>query len=350
MGLWFGYCKKRRWGRLRGSSRSSRQACRALDHIPESWVPSVLDNLCEGAEAPDVLRPAAPSSHTLSTLLSVAAGAAHTRLLESNSRETTRLQSAGGANAGKPLVAPAGHMAAQFTDDQLTEILRWRLGITSAQVMPLCQHISATTGDTCGEMLDAWGDHAVGCRCGPLRIRRHNNAADHLADMVECTGAHTRREAYVKEFSRGGVDAYLDVWAFGWVHIEDLLIDVTIRHPMSTRYQPRAAQQSGWATECAMRDKEERYPAAGGRSVRTFALETWGRSGTSDEELLQFIATEAVRHARRRGHTLTAGSFLRQWRATIGASLQKGVAAALMSARCGLPGHAHQRWQRNHEL
>ena len=107
--------------------------------------------------------------------------------------------------------------------------------------MPLCQNFSAATGDTCGEMLDAWGDHAVGCRCGPLRIRRHNNAADHVADMVECTGAHTRREAYIKEFSRGGEDAYLDVLAFGGVHVEDLLIDATICHAMRSRYQLRAA-------------------------------------------------------------------------------------------------------------
>jgi len=166
--------------------------------------------------------------------------------------------------------------------------------------------------------------------------------------MVECTGAHTRREAYIKEFSRGGVDAYLDVWAFGrfgGVHVEDLLIDVTIRHPMSDRYKPRAAQQSCWAADCADRDKQERYPAAGGRSVCTFALETWGRLGTPGEELLQFIAAEAVRHARRRGHTATAGSFLKNWRATIDAGLQKGVAAALISARCGLPGRAHHRWR-----
>ena len=76
--------------------------------------------------------------------------------------------------------------------------------------------------------------------------------------MVECTGAHTRREAYIKEFSRSGVDAYLDVWAFFGVHVEDLLIDATIRHPISSRYQPHAAQQNGWAAECADRDKQER--------------------------------------------------------------------------------------------
>jgi len=308
-------------------------------------IPCVLDDSHRAAENPDMLRPASARRNTLSTLLNVAATAVQAELLQTDSREATRLHSAGGANAGKSLVAPAGHRLAQFTDDQLTEILRWRLGITAAQDMPRCQNFSEASGDTCGEMLDAWGDHAVGCRCGPLRIRRHNNIADHLADMVECTGAHTRREAYVKEFSKAGVDAYLDVWAFGGVHVEDLLIDVTIRHPASARYQPRAAQQSGWAAECAERDKEERYPAAGGRSVWTFALETWGRLGTAGEELLQFIAAEAVRHARRRGHVVTAGSFLRQWRATVDASLQKGVAAALISARCGLPGHAHhKRW------
>ena len=37
--------------------------------------------------------------------------------------------------------------------------------------------------------------------------------------------AHVRREAYSKDFCTPASDAYLDVWAFGGVHLEDLLID-----------------------------------------------------------------------------------------------------------------------------
>ena len=120
-------------------------------------MPCPIDALHAAADAPNMLQPAAPSSNTLSALLSVGSSAAYGTLLENDSREATRLLSAGGATAGKSLVAPAGHQNAQFTDDQLTEILRWRLGITSEQAMPLCQNVSAATGDTCGEMLDAWG-------------------------------------------------------------------------------------------------------------------------------------------------------------------------------------------------
>ena len=109
------------------------------------------------------------------------------------------------------------------------------------------------------------GDHAVCCRCGPMRIRRHNTMADHVADMIDNTGAHVRREAYVKEFCTAASDAYLDVWAFGGVHVDDLLVDVTIRHPMTDRCQPAASQTAGRAAEIGESDKQERYPPQGGR-------------------------------------------------------------------------------------
>ena len=110
--------------------------------------------------------------------------------------------------------------------------------------------------------------------------------ADHVADMIDNTGAHVRREAYVKELCTAASDAYLDVWAFGRVHVDDLLVDVTIRHPMTDRCQPAASQTAGRAAEIGESDKQERYPPRGGRSVATLAFESWGRVGAEGEELL----------------------------------------------------------------
>ena len=124
--------------------------------------PCKLDASQAAAMCADVLRPAVTSRNTLSSLFGVAAATVHDRLLGCDNRTSTRIRSAGGANAGKSLVAPAGHHVAQFTDEQITEILRWRLGITQLHALPLCQNVSAATGDTCGQTLDAWGDHSVG--------------------------------------------------------------------------------------------------------------------------------------------------------------------------------------------
>ena len=90
----------------------------------------------------------------------------------------------------------------------------------------------------------------------------------------------------------------------------------------------------------------QRYPPAQGRGVWTLAMETWGHLGNEAEETLTTLAAEATRHARRHGHVVTAGSFIRRWRASLDASLQRGVAAALLAARCGLPGTSHRkRWR-----
>ena len=188
-------------------------------------------------------------------------------------------------------------------------------------------------------------DHAVCCSNGPLRIRRHDDIANCLADIVDETGAHVRREAYMQSFSTADSDAWWDIWAFGGMHLPELIVDVTVRHPVVARCQPRASRQAGVAAAAAEEDKQQRYPPAGGRSVTAFSVETWGRLGLSAEELLATLAAEATRHARRRGHAATASSFLRRWRASLDASLQRGVAAALLAARCGLPGKPHKRWR-----
>jgi hypothetical protein len=215
------------------------------------------------------------------------------------------------------LVAPAGLQTTHYTDELLVEVLRWRLGLAECGEIPRCRNLAAKTMEECGDAWDAYGDHAASCAYGPLRIKRHDNIAECLADVIEETGAHVRREAYIKAFSTLQSEAWLDIWAFGGLHIEDLLVDVTVRHPMASAYQPAAASLDGSAASSAEGQKLERYPASGGRAITPFAIETWGRLGASAEHLLQTLASEAIRHARRRGHDATAGSFLRKWRATL---------------------------------
>jgi hypothetical protein len=117
---------------------------------------------------------------------------------------------------------------------------------------------------------------------------------------------------------------------------------VTIRHPMASAYQPAASRKDCAAAEQAEQHKLERYPPSGGREVVPFAMETWGQLGPQAEDLLQRLAAEATLHHRRRGHEVTAGSFLRRWRATLDAILHKSVAMSLTSARYGLPRRPHR--------
>ena len=242
-----------------------------------------------------------------------------------SARTRTRLLSASGPNAGKSLVALAGLKQAHFTDEDFTVILQWRLGIELNT--PSCRCLNAKAdGDPCEEMLDCYGDHAVCCPCGPLRIQRHNALTDELADITVETGAHVRREAWIREFANETSDAYLDIWAFGSTDVVDLLIDVTIRHPMSAAYQPAASSLRGAAATTGESGKRARYPAAHGRAVTPFAVETWGRFGDDAEGLLQRLVAAATRRQAIRGHACMPGSIMTRWRAALDAVLQRGVA------------------------
>ena len=109
---------------------------------------------------------------------------------------------------------------------------------------------------------------------------------------------------------------------------------------MASAYQPGAGLTAGLAALRAEERKFERYPEKDGRRIVPFAVETWGRLGEHAENLLQVLAAEATRYARMRGHATTASNFLRRWRATLDAVLQRGIAMSLISAKTGLPGRA----------
>ena len=308
--------------------------------------PATLSSSAVASVEPAILRPAAPPNHMLSALLRVSSASRNSALLDGGERrDKIRLRSAAGPNAGKSLVAPAGLQAAHFSDDQISEVLRWRLGLANVEASSMCRNVAAKNEEECGEMKDQYGDHAVSCSYGPLRIKRHDDIADCLSDMIAETGAHVRREAYVRAMSTPSQEAWLDIWAFAGLRIQDLLVDVTIRHPTASAYARAAADHDGAAARAAEVDKGKRYPPQGGRRVVPFAMETWGRLGPEADALLESLAAEAARHAHRRGQATVASAFLRRWRATLDAALQKALAAALVSARCGLPGRAHRRFR-----
>ena len=296
-----------------------------------------------------IMRPPVPHRHLLGSMLRHAVQHRYEKLFaDSVTRDRTRLLSAGGPTAGKSLVAPAGLKQAHFSDVILTQILRWRLGIEGSSPVRQCCNVKAD-GDPCEEALGVHADHAVICPCGPLRIQRHDAYADTLSECIAETGAHVRREAWVGELATEQSEAILDIWAFGSADVEDLLLDVTIRHPVAAAYQPQASQEAGHAAATAAKQKLVRYPAAGGRSVTPFAVETWGRLDYGAELVLESLAAAAARHAALRGQAPPPGGCLKRWRAALDAVVQRGVAMAVLSARTGLAGRRHhsQRGQRS---
>ena len=155
---------------------------------------------------------------------------------------------------------------------------------------------------------------------GPARYALHHSIADLLCSFVEEIGAKARREAFAPEFAdprkkhstRHGAQqvlgtasssgdrrssppatapgaaapagsgdcggdgsltalgpstadevvqrsAVFDIWDLGSLEVHDLLVDVTFRHAGAERYVTGAAQEAGWTSRTAEREKQDRY-------------------------------------------------------------------------------------------
>jgi len=226
-----------------------------------------------------------------------------------------------------------------FSDSFFTEALRWRLGLNPQGPPGLCKN-AKRSGEECGEILTEKRDHPVECPCGPLCTHKHTDLAEVYADILDEVGGIARREVFVPELSRQQ-EAWLDVWAYGIPESPDVLLDVTVRHPRASRYRPAAVNQAGAAAAHAETEKLDKYPATNGRSVWPVAHESWGRLGPAAEQLLQACSAAARRRAHRRGRI--SGGELRRWRARLDGTLQRGIAAQLISSRLGLPGRRPHR-------
>ena len=241
--------------------------------------------------------------------------------------------SSSGPTAGTSFVAPLSMPGVHYTDRQWAAAVRWRLGIRNCGPAAVCKNLTLKQ-ESCAEELDPDGDHAVMCGTGPLRNLRHDCLADIYAGIFDEIGAVARREVYVPELSRAK-EAWLDVWGFGVPELPDALLDITVRHPRSSRYMPSAARAYGHAADEA-HEKAKKYLSANGRRGIAVAHETWGRLGSSAEHLLSACAGVASRRAHRRGRL--PGGCLNRWRAQLDAALHRNVAAQLSAAWHGLPG------------
>jgi hypothetical protein len=291
------------------------------------------------------VRPRVPKMHLMSEFLKHTAKVRFGELYNTSNRMSqTRLLSCSGPSAGKCLTASAGLKQAHFGDCIFTQIIQWRLGVQNqhAGIEHKCCNVKAD-GDPCEEVLDPYGNHAAICCCGPMRILRHNALTDEVADCICETGAHVRREVWIREFASPTTEAILDVWAFGTSEVADLIVDVTISHPGAASYQPNAATTMGHTAAMAETRKAYRYPSAAGRSTTPFAAETWGRLGHEAEGLLSVLSAAASRRSARRGQYATATSLMKRWRAALDSVLQRGVAMSVLAASRGLAGRLHRR-------
>ena len=112
-------------------------------------------------------------------------------------------------------------------------------------------------------------------------------------------------------------------------------LDVTIRHPLAVKYAAQAARSDGAAARIAEASKRERYPAsaaAGLQAVVPFAVETFGRLGSSALRLLHGARQRAIeRDELLRGWAGTA--MFQRWLCLLSCGLQTSLFTAVQAMR-----------------
>ena len=126
----------------------------------------------------------------------------------------------------------------------------------------VCENESGE-GQQCAEPIDLLGDHATQCKIGPHVNHKHDAACDQLCNFVEEVGASARREVIVLERC-DSILQRLDVRGYGAADVGDLILDVTVRHPMAARYQPSASVLDGHAAGKPEEEEIATYPPTAG--------------------------------------------------------------------------------------
>ena len=289
------------------------------------------------------MRPPVPARHLLSAYLRHVADSEYSRLLHSVPKSALpRLRSAAGPTAGSSLVAPLSLPGVHFSDEEWEVTIRRRLGMRAVgpqrpHAVRLCRNLNQSKNQFCGAVLDAEGNHAATCPCGPLTNQCHNGLSDRWCDILEETEVCTRRDLYVPALSTPAEEAWLDVGTFGLGPLAQQLFDITVRHPGAARYANHASSEDGATADRGRRDKHDRY----GDLVIPLVHESWGRLGNAAEALLNAASEAAARLDWRRGKV--PGNRIQRWRAQLDADLQRAQAAMQCSAASGLPGKAIRR-------
>ena len=311
--------------------------------LSDTRTPVQRAGLQHQSQAAADLRPPVPARHLLSSMLRHVADTTYARLLQdAPASELPRLRSAAGPTSGTSLVAPLSFPGTHFTDEEWEGTLRRRLGLIAVGTqkphgLRYCQNWNSSKKQYCGEALDSQGCHAAICPCGPLTNLCHDTLAERWCDILDETGACTRRELYVPALSTPAKEAWLDVGTFGPGPLGQQLFDITVRHSGAARYEEAAADDDGATAARGSRDKNNRY----GAYVSALVHESWGRLSDVAESLLMTAAEAAARLDWRRGRI--PGQRLQRWRAQLDADLQRAQASMQYAAVNGLPGKAHRR-------
>ena len=146
---------------------------------------------------------------------------------------------------------------------------------------------------SCGNVVDRFGDHLLGCGHGPMRIRRHDALCDIVFHALLQDNSGCKRE----QRCGSGLDRPGDVYHPDFLYGKPAYFDVTVRNPLQGSLLSQSAVTAGVAASRGEVEKdahhEEAVLGAGGIFI-PLAVESLGLWSPASLKILRDIAVRAT--------------------------------------------------------
>ena len=150
---------------------------------------------------------------------------------------------------------------------------------------------------SCGQVLDSYGDHLLGCGEGNWRNRRHNALADVVLEALLSDNANCRREQRLCGDSNARPG---DVYHPDFERGRPTYFDITVRNFLQPTYMVKAACQAGVAAEAGEREKDSSYKdivSENGGVFYPLVVESLGLWSPSSLQILKSICKRTTFHS-----------------------------------------------------
>jgi hypothetical protein len=196
------------------------------------------------------------------------------------------------------LCPPIPSLGLSLRSDNFRVALKFRLGVPVYERPFPCPAVSAD-GKTCREIMDVFGDHALGCRHGPSLVFRHNNVRDILGHAARGAGLAAvvleKKNLVTGSKSKPG-DITVQQYHRGFT---STAFDVTISHPLQLKYISTAMEEGGLAAnEAHDRKLQKHLPNCEKEGIQFVPLaweSTGGATETVHETVRRWTEMEAAR-------------------------------------------------------
>ena len=202
-------------------------------------------------------------------------------------RDRARLNTLGTPLAGAWLRAiPNPNLSLAMSRHEFVPAVRMWLGIRLFPSPP--QSLRCT----CGQIMDEFGDHLLGCAHGPLRIKRHDALRNIIWHALLMDDKGAAREQHCGNSNNRPGDVYHPDFALG----KSAYFDVSVRSSLQPKFLSRAAVQAGAAGEAGEIEKDSKHEedvVSAGDLFFLLVVESLGLWTPSSLHTLRTIASRA---------------------------------------------------------